>query len=182
MAITLNVFFCIFVDQRPHQCDECKKAFKHKHHLVEHKRLHSGEKPFECKKCLKRFSHSGSYSQHVNHRNSSCKPPPSMMIPPLAPGSPKEIQQSSDTAASTLAQTLSSSHLHLMSMMQMNSAGLQSTSAAIPQTSTDPEDSEETKNVDVMGLNEDSLPSESKSPPATSPMVHDQLNENQTNS
>merc|ERR1712223_230638 len=62
-------------DQRPHQCDECSKAFKHKHHLVEHKRLHSGEKPFECKKCLKRFSHSGSYSQHVNHRYSSCKPP-----------------------------------------------------------------------------------------------------------
>ena len=53
----------------------CKKAFKHKHHLVEHKRLHSGEKPFECKKCLKRFSHSGSFSQHVNHRYSSCKPP-----------------------------------------------------------------------------------------------------------
>ena len=62
-------------DQRPHQCDVCKKAFKHKHHLVEHKRLHSGEKPFECKKCFKRFSHSGSYSQHVNHRYSSCKPP-----------------------------------------------------------------------------------------------------------
>ena len=63
------------VDQRPHQCDECKKAFKHKHHLVEHKRLHTGEKPFECKQCFKRFSHSGSYSQHVNHRYSSCKPP-----------------------------------------------------------------------------------------------------------
>lgn len=66
-------------DQRPHQCDVCEKAFKHKHHLVEHKRLHSGEKPFECKKCLKRFSHSGSFSQHVNHRYSSCKPPASMV-------------------------------------------------------------------------------------------------------
>ena len=73
-----KVFFSFFrIDQRPHQCDECNKAFKHKHHLVEHKRLHSGEKPFECKKCLKRFSHSGSYSQHVNHRYSSCKPPTS---------------------------------------------------------------------------------------------------------
>ena len=66
------------VDQRPHQCDECKKAFKHKHHLVEHRRLHTGEKPFECKQCFKRFSHSGSYSQHVNHRYSSCKPPTSV--------------------------------------------------------------------------------------------------------
>ncbi|GJQ72820.1 hypothetical protein Trydic_g1470 [Trypoxylus dichotomus] len=60
--------------QRPHKCDECPKAFKHKHHLTEHKRLHSGEKPFQCTKCLKRFSHSGSYSQHMNHRYSYCKP------------------------------------------------------------------------------------------------------------
>ncbi|XP_018328543.1 zinc finger protein 1 isoform X2 [Agrilus planipennis] len=60
--------------QRPHKCHECPKAFKHKHHLTEHKRLHSGEKPFQCCKCLKRFSHSGSYSQHMNHRYSYCKP------------------------------------------------------------------------------------------------------------
>lgn len=60
--------------QRPHKCNECPKAFKHKHHLTEHKRLHSGEKPFQCSKCLKRFSHSGSYSQHMNHRYSYCKP------------------------------------------------------------------------------------------------------------
>uniref|UniRef100_A0A1Y1MLD0 Zinc finger E-box-binding homeobox protein zag-1 n=1 Tax=Photinus pyralis TaxID=7054 RepID=A0A1Y1MLD0_PHOPY len=60
--------------QRPHKCDQCAKAFKHKHHLTEHKRLHSGEKPFQCSKCLKRFSHSGSYSQHMNHRFSYCKP------------------------------------------------------------------------------------------------------------
>uniref|UniRef100_A0A1I7XFF4 C2H2-type domain-containing protein n=1 Tax=Heterorhabditis bacteriophora TaxID=37862 RepID=A0A1I7XFF4_HETBA len=29
---------------------------------------------FQCDKCLKRFSHSGSYSQHMNHRYSYCKP------------------------------------------------------------------------------------------------------------
>lgn len=60
--------------QRPYKCAECTRAFKHKHHLTEHKRLHSGEKPFQCSKCLKRFSHSGSYSQHMNHRYSFCKP------------------------------------------------------------------------------------------------------------
>ncbi|XP_058790874.1 zinc finger protein 1 isoform X2 [Phymastichus coffea] len=60
--------------QRPYKCQECPRAFKHKHHLTEHKRLHSGEKPFQCSKCLKRFSHSGSYSQHMNHRFSYCKP------------------------------------------------------------------------------------------------------------
>jgi len=61
-------------DERPHQCDGCDKAFKHKHHLIEHRRLHSGEKPYQCSKCLKKFSHSGSYSQHINHRHSSCRP------------------------------------------------------------------------------------------------------------
>ncbi|XP_041724944.1 zinc finger E-box-binding homeobox 2 isoform X4 [Coregonus clupeaformis] len=59
--------------KRPHQCTICKKAFKHKHHLIEHSRLHSGEKPYQCDKCGKRFSHSGSYSQHMNHRYSYCK-------------------------------------------------------------------------------------------------------------
>ncbi|KAK5860551.1 hypothetical protein PBY51_022016 [Eleginops maclovinus] len=59
--------------KRPHQCEICQKAFKHKHHLIEHSRLHSGEKPYQCDKCGKRFSHSGSYSQHMNHRYSYCK-------------------------------------------------------------------------------------------------------------
>ncbi|XP_061677908.1 zinc finger E-box-binding homeobox 2-like isoform X2 [Syngnathoides biaculeatus] len=59
--------------KRPHRCEICQKAFKHKHHLIEHSRLHSGEKPYQCDKCGKRFSHSGSYSQHMNHRYSYCK-------------------------------------------------------------------------------------------------------------
>uniref|UniRef100_A0A3P9QEE1 Zinc finger E-box binding homeobox 2 n=1 Tax=Poecilia reticulata TaxID=8081 RepID=A0A3P9QEE1_POERE len=65
--------FLHFASKRPHQCQICKKAFKHKHHLIEHSRLHSGEKPYQCDKCGKRFSHSGSYSQHMNHRYSYCK-------------------------------------------------------------------------------------------------------------
>lgn len=60
----------------------CEKAFKHKHHLIEHKRLHTGERPFQCNKCLKRFSHSGSYSQHIHHRcqTPSCKTPPNLSM------------------------------------------------------------------------------------------------------
>lgn len=70
---TDSYFSSSFVGKRPHECGICSKAFKHKHHLIEHMRLHSGEKPYQCDKCGKRFSHSGSYSQHMNHRYSYCK-------------------------------------------------------------------------------------------------------------
>lgn len=39
--------------ERKFKCIECPKAFKFKHHLKEHIRIHSGEKPFEV--CLFNF-------------------------------------------------------------------------------------------------------------------------------
>ncbi|VDM57405.1 unnamed protein product [Angiostrongylus costaricensis] len=37
---------------RKFKCPECGKAFKFKHHLKEHIRIHSGEKPFEVSHSL----------------------------------------------------------------------------------------------------------------------------------
>ncbi|XP_057707540.1 zinc finger E-box-binding homeobox 1-like isoform X2 [Corythoichthys intestinalis] len=69
---------------RKFKCGECGKAFKYKHHLKEHLRIHSGEKPYECPNCKKRFSHSGSYSSHISGRK--CAAGPAALLRGRPPG------------------------------------------------------------------------------------------------
>ncbi|XP_025208918.1 zinc finger protein 436-like [Melanaphis sacchari] len=46
-------------------CDVCEKKFKRKEHLIQHRKLHTGERPYSCETCSKSFSRKEHLMRHM---------------------------------------------------------------------------------------------------------------------
>lgn len=39
--------------EKPYGCNECEKVFSQSTNFIQHQRVHTGEKPYECNECEK---------------------------------------------------------------------------------------------------------------------------------
>ena len=76
--------------ERPFPCNFCGKAFKLRHHMKDHARVHTGERPFPCRLCGKTFSRSTILKAHEKtHLPKSQRFSfPDVVVPPATPSSP----------------------------------------------------------------------------------------------
>ncbi|XP_058826409.1 zinc finger protein ZFP2-like [Topomyia yanbarensis] len=54
------------VDRR-HKCDICGKEFLNSNHLVQHRRIHTGERPHKCANCGRAFAQKSHLTAHMKH-------------------------------------------------------------------------------------------------------------------
>lgn len=52
------------MDDRRYKCGFCGKGFKRREHLINHERVHTGEKPFKCELCDAAFGDPSNWRKH----------------------------------------------------------------------------------------------------------------------
>lgn len=66
---SLIVFSDPTFDGKPYSCSACNYRCKQKSHIVQHVRIHTGEKPFKCSFCDLRSSRQANINKHERQKH-----------------------------------------------------------------------------------------------------------------